>query len=84
MVENATAAQGTSVGDVVATGIRVSNELLTLPFIRAVGHQIGRAEAGEDTWSPDKSEFHVELTDEHDETEAEAQEKIREILKKSS
>jgi Cu/Ag efflux pump CusA len=67
---------------VVATGIRVSNELLKLPFIRAVGHQIGRAEAGEDTWSPDKSEFHVELTDEHEETETEAQEKIREILEK--
>ena len=59
VIQMATAAQGTSVGDVVATGIRVSNELLKLPFIRAVGHQIGRAEAGEDTWSPDKSEFHV-------------------------
>lgn len=82
VIQMATAAQGTSVGDVVATGIRVSNELLKLPFIRAVGHQIGRAEAGEDTWSPDKSEFHVELTDEHEETETEAQEKIREILEK--
>jgi Cu/Ag efflux pump CusA len=65
---------------VAATGIRISNELLKLPFIRAVGHQIGRAETGEDTWSPDKSEFHVELTDEHEETETEAQEKIREVL----
>ncbi|MBX9682574.1 MAG: efflux RND transporter permease subunit [Hyphomicrobium sp.] len=82
VIQMATAAQGTSVGDVVATGIRVSNELLKLPFIRAVGHQIGRAEAGEDTWSPDKSEFHVELTDKHEETETEAQEKIREILEK--
>ena len=61
-------------------GVRLSNELLKLPFVRAVGHQIGRAEVGEDTWSPDKSEFHVELTGEHQETETEAQEKIREVL----
>ncbi len=80
VIQMSTAAQGTSVADVVATGVRISNELLKLPFIRAVGHQIGRAEAGEDTWSPDKSEFHVELTGEHEETETEAQDKIREVL----
>jgi CzcA family heavy metal efflux pump len=80
VIQMTAAAQGTSVADVVATGIRVSNELLKLPFIRAVGHQIGRAEAGEDTWSPDKSEFHVELTSEHEETETEAQDRIREVL----
>jgi CzcA family heavy metal efflux pump len=80
VIQMTAAAQGTSVGDVAATGIRISNELLKLSFIRAVGHQIGRAETGEDTWSPDKSEFHVELTSEHEETETEAQEKIREVL----
>jgi len=80
VIQMGMAAQGTSVGDVVATGVRISNELMKLPFIRAVGHQIGRAEAGEDTWSPDKSEFHVELTGEHEETETEAQERIREVL----
>jgi Cu/Ag efflux pump CusA len=76
------AAQGTSVADVAATGIRISNELLKLPFILAVGHQIGRAEVGEDTWSPDKSEFHVELTAEHEETETEAQDMIRKVLER--
>jgi len=80
VVQMAMAAQGTSVGDVTATGMRVSNELLKLPFVLAVGHQIGRADLGEDTWSPDKSEFHIELTDEHAETESEAQEKIRDVL----
>lgn len=80
VVQMAMAAQGTSVGDVVATGVRVSNELLKLPFVLAVGHQIGRADSGEDTWSPDKSEFHIELTGEHEETETEAQEKIRDAL----
>jgi CzcA family heavy metal efflux pump len=82
VIQMAATAQGTSVGDIVATGERISKELLKLPFIREVGHQIGRAESGEDTWSPDKSEFHVELTDTHDESETEAQEKIREVLEK--
>lgn len=80
VIQMTMAAQGTSVGDVVATGMRISNELLKLPFILAVGHQVGRADLGEDTWSPDKSEFHVELTGEHQETETEAQEKIRDVL----
>ncbi|WP_295557532.1 efflux RND transporter permease subunit [uncultured Hyphomicrobium sp.] len=82
VIQMAMAAQGTSVGDVTATGVRISNELLKLPFILAVGHQIGRADLGEDTWSPDKSEFHVELTEEHEETETEAQEKIRDVLER--
>ena len=82
VIQMTAAAQGTSVADVAATGIRISNELLKLPFILAVGHQIGRAEVGEDTWSPDKSEFHVELTAEHEETETEAQDMIRKVLER--
>jgi CzcA family heavy metal efflux pump len=82
VIQMSATAQGTSVGDIVATGERISKELLKLPFIRDVGHQIGRADSGEDTWSPDKSEFHIELTDEHTETETEAQDQIREMLEK--
>lgn len=75
------ASPGTSIDEVSAIGIRISNALLKLPFIDTVAHQIGRAESGEDTWSPDKSEFHIELTSEHDETEEEAQDIIRDTLK---
>lgn len=80
VIQMTAASQGTSVGDISAIGQRVTNELLKLPFIKAVGHQIGRADSGEDTWSPDKSEFHIELTDEHGESETEAQAKIRDLL----
>ena len=69
VVQMSMAAPGTSVADVVQIGERVTNALLKLPFIATVGHQIGRAELGEDTWSPDRSEFHVELTPVHDDTE---------------
>ena len=60
------ASPGTSTDDVVAVGERVTQALLKLPFVDTVGHQIGRAEAGEDTWSVDRSEFHIELKPVHD------------------
>lgn len=82
VVQMSMAAPGTSVGDVAQIGERITRELLKLPFVGTVGHQIGRAESGEDTWSPDRSEFHVELTPVHEETEAEAQELIRAALEK--
>jgi len=44
-------------------GRRVSNDLLALPEVASVEMQIGRAEAGEDTFPPHRSEFHVELRD---------------------
>jgi CzcA family heavy metal efflux pump len=80
VVQMSMAASGTSVGDVMGVGIRITNKLLELPFIEAVGHQIGRAESGEDTWSPDRSEFHIELKPVRSETEEEAEDKIREAL----
>lgn len=82
VIQMAASAQGTSVGDIMATGERISKELMKLPFVKVIGHQIGRADSGEDTWSPDKSEFHVELTTSHSETETEAQDKIREVLER--
>ena len=72
---------GTSMEDVVVTGERISKALLKLPFVDTVAHQIGRAELGEDTWSPDRSEFHIELTTVHEESEEDAQTIIRETLK---
>ncbi len=80
VVQMSMAASGTSVGDVMGVGIRITNKLLELPFIDTVGHQIGRAESGEDTWSPDRSEFHIELKPVRTETEEEAEEKIRDAL----
>ncbi len=82
VVQMSMAAPGTSVADVVAIGERVSKKILELPYIASIGHQIGRAESGEDTWSPDRSEFHVELKPVHDITETEAQQEIRDVLDK--
>ncbi|MBS0252735.1 MAG: efflux RND transporter permease subunit [Proteobacteria bacterium] len=75
------ASPGTSTDDVVAVGERITAALLKLPFVETVAHQIGRAEAGEDTWSVDKSEFHIELKPVHSESEEEAQNIIRDTLR---
>jgi CzcA family heavy metal efflux pump len=44
-------------------GTRLSQRLLALPEVLTVEEQLGRAEAGEDTWPPGKGEFHIRLKD---------------------
>lgn len=55
------AAPGTSLDEMRRLGGIVSEQLLRDPRIATVEQQIGRAEMGEDTWGPNRSEFHVEL-----------------------
>ena len=52
---------GTSLDQMLSFGRRVSAEILALPYVQSVEQQVGRAEAGEDTWGPHQSELHVEL-----------------------
>jgi CzcA family heavy metal efflux pump len=52
---------GTSLGAMRNYGQAITKDLLAIPGVESVEQQIGRAEGGEDTWGPDKSEFHVEL-----------------------
>ena len=52
---------GTSLGVMRDYGEAISTDLLAIPGVQSVEQQIGRAEGGEDTWGPNKSEFHVEL-----------------------
>ena len=52
---------GTSLGAMRSYGQAISKDLLAIPGVQGVEQQIGRSEGGEDTWGPNKSEFHVEL-----------------------
>ena len=52
---------GASVGWMRTIGGAVTRDLLAIPGVATVEQQIGRAAAGEDTWPPNRSEFHVEL-----------------------
>ena len=60
-VVQAVAPPGTSLESVRRTGERISRDFLAIPGVLSVEHTIGRAEQGEDTWEPNKSEFHIEL-----------------------
>ena len=52
---------GTSLDEMRRIGTSISAELLRVKGVATVEQQIGRAERGEDTWGPHRSEFHVEL-----------------------
>jgi CzcA family heavy metal efflux pump len=74
-------APGTSISEMLRIGATLSHEFLSLPRIATVEEQIGRSELGEDTWGPNRAEFHVELKRSNAEEQAQTEEGIRRILK---
>ncbi len=60
-VVQVSARPGTSMEEMLRIGGRISEMMLANEHIATVEQQVGRAEQGEDTWGPHKSEFHVEL-----------------------
>ncbi|HRC88282.1 MAG TPA: efflux RND transporter permease subunit, partial [Thermoanaerobaculia bacterium] len=73
-------APGTSLAEMLALGERISQDVLALPFVATIEQQVGRAELGEDTWGPHRSEFHVELKADAQVDQQEAQEELRRVL----
>jgi Cu/Ag efflux pump CusA len=73
-------APGASMEEMRRIGEQVSKALLANPHIATVEQQIGRAELGEDTWGPHKSEFHVDLKPLPSEEEQSVSGEIRKIL----
>jgi CzcA family heavy metal efflux pump len=52
---------GSSLAEMTRLGELISKKMLAIDGIKTVSQQVGRAEAGEDTWSPERCEFHIEL-----------------------
>lgn len=73
---------GTSIDEMLAVGKRISADVLALPYVQSIEQQVGRAELGEDTWGPHRSEFHVELKTDATVDQSAAQEDLRAILEK--
>lgn len=73
-------APGASLEETKRIGAQISRQLLANPHIATVEQQIGRAELGEDTWGPNKSEFHVELKPLGRGEEAGVSKEIRDVL----
>jgi CzcA family heavy metal efflux pump len=76
------AAPGTSLEAMKALGTRVSRDLLAVPGVVSVEQTIGRAESGEDTWEPNRSEFHIELARMSGRAEARTQDGIRKVAER--
>ena len=76
------AVTGTSLDEMLDTGKRISADVLQLPYVKSIEQQVGRAELGEDTWGPHRSEFHVELKPDATVDQGAAQEELRGILEK--
>ncbi|HTQ99894.1 MAG TPA: efflux RND transporter permease subunit [Candidatus Acidoferrum sp.] len=73
---------GTSLDEMLAAGRRISNDVLALPYVATVSQQVGRADLGEDTWGPHRSEFHIELRADADVDQGEAEDALRKIAQK--
>jgi CzcA family heavy metal efflux pump len=73
---------GTSLDEMLAVGKRISADVLALPYVQSIEQQVGRAELGEDTWGPHRSEFHVELKADATVDQNAAQEELRTILER--
>jgi CzcA family heavy metal efflux pump len=81
VMQVSSAVPGTSLDQMLEVGARISAEVLALPYVQSVEQQVGRAELGEDTWGPHRSELHVELKRDTTVDQAVAQGALREIVK---
>jgi CzcA family heavy metal efflux pump len=80
VMQVSSAAPGTSLASMLEMGKRISAEVLALPYVQSIEQQVGRAELGEDTWGPHRSEFHVELKPDAKVDQHAAQEELRKIV----
>jgi len=71
-------APGSGLGEMRRLGRQLARRLAAIPGIATFAQQMGRAEAGEDTWPTNLSEFHVELTADADADET--TDAVRELL----
>ncbi len=73
---------GTSMEEMKRLGEKISKDILSDERIATVEQQFGRAEAGEDTWGPHRSEMHIELKPLSGKEQAAVQDSLRETLAK--
>jgi CzcA family heavy metal efflux pump len=74
-----TGPSGASLADMDRIGVNISRDVLAIPGVASVSLQMGRAEAVQDTWPPNRGEVHVEL---QPALAADAQIRIESALKK--
>ena len=80
LVLQVSASPGTSLEEMLRIGTRISHQLMSNANILTVEQQVGRAEQGEDTFPPSRSEFHVELKPVPGEEQEKTADDIRALL----
>ncbi len=80
LVVHMTAVPGTSLAESLRMGARLSQLLLALPEVRAVGQRVGRAEAADDIMGTHSSEIEVDLRPLGGAASRDVEAKIRDIL----
>lgn len=80
LVLQVSASPGTSLQETLRIGTQISRQLLNNTNIETVEQQVGRAEQGEDTFPPSRSEFHVELKPVPGEEQEKIADEIRALL----
>ncbi|GAC1307276.1 MAG: efflux RND transporter permease subunit [Steroidobacteraceae bacterium] len=80
VMQVSSAITGTSLDEMLDLGRRISADVLALPYVQSIEQQVGRAELGEDTFGPHRSEFHVELKADATVNQTAAQQELRGIL----
>jgi Cu/Ag efflux pump CusA len=81
-VAQLSAPAGLSLPEMTRLGERISRKILQIEGIDTVSLQVGRAEAGEDTWSPNRAELHIELKPDRSGAEqSRIESELREALK---
>jgi CzcA family heavy metal efflux pump len=74
---------GASIQETLRIGKVLCDRILAIPNIATIEQQVGRAEMGEDTWPPHRSEFHVELKPVSGAEQAKVEAQIRKILEET-
>lgn len=79
LIVHASLRPGVSLGETARIGRHISEGLLTIPGVKSVAEQIGRAENGQDPDAPHKSEFEVQI-DPQGHSPAEVEVAIRKVF----
>src|SRR6202040_196564 len=82
VLQVSSAITGTSLDEMLDVGKRISADVLAVPYVQSIEQQGGRAELGEDTFGPHRTEFHVELKADSTVDQGAAQQELRAILEK--
>jgi len=80
LIVHASLRAGVSIAETARIGHGISERLLSIPGVKSVAEQIGRAENGQDPDAPHKSEFEVQIDPGHGYSPAQVDVAIRKVF----